>query len=336
MQIKEVHQTWPSDYLRIDISLGDICNFQCWYCWPEAHAAEHKWPDYDLLVKNLSHMLDYYIKHTNKKRFEFCMLGGEVTHWSKFLDFIRYFKERYDCIFNLISNGSKKLSWWKEAAPYLDYVLISHHQKFSKVEHNRDLLDFLYEQGIIGVTTILMDPTEWEGCLETAEYYKKSKRRWSIRYGELIHKDVNYTHEQKAVIANVRARSSNPLWFWRYNKIPRTDTYVTDMHGKRKKVTDNYIRLNRLNEFKGWECDVGVDWLAIKIDGLVKGTCGNMLYNDTEAFNIYDADFTDKFAPIITPTICTQSGCWCGFDTNMPKRKVDFTTKYKVIPIHAN
>jgi MoaA/NifB/PqqE/SkfB family radical SAM enzyme len=280
-------------------------------------------------------MLDYYIKHTNKRRFEFCMLGGEVTHWPKFLDFIQYFKERYDCIFNLISNGSKKLSWWEKAAPYLDYVLISHHQKFSKAEHNRALLDLLYEQGVIGVTTVLMDPTEWEGCLKAIEHYKQSKHRWSIRYGELIHKEVNYTPAQKAVIEKVRARGANPLWFWWYNKTPRTIPYITDTNGKKKKVTDNHIVLKRLNDFKGWECNVGVDWFAIKIDGTISGTCGNALYKDAVTFNIYDIEFPNKFNPTITPAVCTQSGCWCGFETNMPKRKIDFTTANKVIPIHA-
>ena len=334
--IIRVEQKWPDDYLRIDFSVGDICNFQCWYCWPESHAAEYKWPDYDLLVKNLSHVLDYYIANTNKRRFEFCLLGGEVTHWSRFLDFIKHFKENYNCIFNLISNGSKKLSWWREAAPYLDYVLISHHQQFSKVEHNRDLLDLLYEQGVIGVTTVLMDPWDWDNCLETIEYYKKSKRRWSIRYGEILHKDVNYTDEQKKVIGKVRARGSNIFWFLWNNKTPRITPYITGLDGKKKKVTDNYILLNRLNDFRGWECNVGVDWFSIKIDGSFVGACNNLLYNDNIAYNIYDIDLTTKFAPKIVPVICTQNGCWCGFETNMPKRKVDFTTKNKIIPIYVN
>lgn len=335
-EIIEVKQKWPDDYLRIEFSAGDICNFQCWYCAPDLHAAEYKWPDYDTLIVNLSHMLDYYLEHTNKKRFEFCMLGGEITHWPKFLDFMQYFKERYTCIFNLISNGSKKISWWEKAAPYLDYVLISHHQKFADAHHNAKVLDLLYEQGVIGVVTVLMDPTEWDGCLDAVEVYKTSKHRWSIRYGEVIHPTVKYTDEQKALIETVRARRPNIFWFLWNNKTPRLNPKVVDVDYKTTKVSDSYIILNRLNEFYGWECNLGVDWLAIKIDGTVTGTCSNPLYKEAVTYNIYDKDFRSKFTPTIGPSLCVQTKCWCGFDASMPKRKIDFTTKHKVIPIHVN
>jgi hypothetical protein len=147
---------------------------------------------------------------------------------------------------------------------------------------------------------------------------------------------VNYTPEQKLVIEKVRARTANPLWFWWHNKTPRTIPYIIDTNGKKKKVTDKHILLKRLNNFEGWECNVGVDWFAIKIDGTISGICSNALYKDAVKFNIYDTEFPNNFKPTIAPSICTQSGCWCGFETNMPKRKIDFTNNYKVIPIHAN
>ena len=92
MEIIEVKQNWPKGYFRIELSLGDICNYQCWYCWPEATAAKHKWPDFILLTKNLSFLLDYYIKNTDKRKFEISLLGGESTHWKDFIPFIKYFK----------------------------------------------------------------------------------------------------------------------------------------------------------------------------------------------------------------------------------------------------
>lgn len=334
--IKEIKQKWPKDYLRIDFSVGDICNFQCWYCWPEAHAAEYKWPDFDLLVKNLSYLLDYYIENTEKKRFEICMLGGEVTHWPRFLDFINYFKTNYNCIINLITNGSKKISWWEKAAPFLDYVLVSHHQKFSKIDHNRELLDLLYEKNVIGVVTVLMDPTEWEGCLQSIEFYKKSKHKWSIRYGQLIHDQVNYTEEQKKVIQKLRARRANIFWFLFNNKLPRISPTIIYENNKKITVPDNYIMLNRLNNFNGWECNVGLDWFAIKIDGSISGTCGNPLFREHQKFNLYSDNFTTVFKPKIAPTTCLQSGCWCGLETNMPKRKKDTSSSKKIIPIYEN
>lgn len=333
MEIIEVKQKWSEEYMRIDFFVGDICNFQCWYCWPESTAAEYKWPDFDLLTKNLSGLLDYYIANTKKRKFEFCLLGGEVTHWSRFLDFITYFKTNYDCIFNLITNGSKKLDYWVKATPYLDHVLVSHHQQFSNIEHNRKLLDHFYENGVIGVTNVLMDPFRWDDCLKSIEYYKKSKHRWSIRYTELIHEKIKYTEDQKNLIKKVRARSANPFWFWKNNKLPIYRPKVVYDNLKIKRVSDADIMLRRLNYFKGWECNLGIDWLAIKINGSLSGNCGNLLYLDAKKYNIYDEDFIDKFKPKITHSICTQDGCWCNFETNMPKRKTQGIENKKFIPI---
>jgi len=336
MEIIEVKQKRPKDYLRIDYSLGDICNFQCWYCWPEAHAAVQKWPDLELVKKNLSYLLDYYIAHTEKRRFEISVLGGEVTHWKYFIEFMKYFKERYDIRFTIITNGSKSLEWWKEAKKYLDYVYVSHHQRFSKKEHNRDLLDYLYNQNIIAVSGVLMDPNCWEDCMETIEYFKKSKYSWSIRYVQLIHEKVSYTEEQNTIIAKLRARNANIFYFLKNNPSPRTNTKIVYENGKTQSVKDNHIILQRINNFKNWECSLGVDWLAIKINGDISGTCGNLLYKKENTYNLYDVDFSKKFKPEITKTICTQTGCWCGFEANMAKRKIKNNDNKKVIPIYAN
>jgi len=333
MDIIEVKQKWPKDYMRIDYSLGDICNFQCWYCWPESTAAIYKWPDLELVKKNLSHLLDYYIQNTEKKRFEISVLGGEVTHWKYFIDFMKYFKERYDIRFTIITNGSKSLDWWKEAEPYLDYVYVSHHQRFSKKEHTRDLLDYLYEKNTIAVSGILMDPTCWDDCIETIEYFKKSKHKWSIRYTQLIHKEVNYTEDQKKVISKLRARSANLFYFFRNNPSPRMSPKVVYENKKTKSVKDNHIILERMNNFNGWDCNLGIDWLAIKIDGTLSGTCTNPLYKDPKSYNLYDLDFTEKFNPVITSSICKQTGCWCGFECAMPKKRIA-DTKQTIIPIH--
>ena len=335
MNIVEVKQNWPNGYMRIDVSLGNICNYKCWYCWPGSNDGKYKWPDFDILVKNLSHVLDYYIKHTDKRKFDFNLLGGEVIHWKRFIDFIKYFKERYDCIFTLTTNGSKKLSWWAEAAPYLDYVGISSHHEFAEPQHLRNVADLLYEKNVIVVVKVLMDPYAWGKCMDTIEYYKGSKRRWSIRYLEIIDvENVNYSTEQKDIIRNLRARSANIFWFFKNNKSYRSKVKVVDDTGTTHKIKENEILLNRYNNFKGWECNAGVDWIAFKIDGSVAGICGNPLFNQDEILNIFDVDFPNKFKPTIVPTVCQQISCWCSFETNMPKKQISL--KNKVIPIYAN
>lgn len=335
MEIIEVKQNLPKNYFRVNYIVGNICNYNCWYCFPGSNEGDIKWPDLDLITKNLSHLLDYYIKNTNKRKFEIALLGGEVTHWKQFLTFIKYFKERYNCVFILTTNGSKKLDWWEEVIPYLDQITISHHQALCDKQHLRNLADLIYKKNVLVNVSVIMDTNCWDDCIQSIEYYKKSKYRWSIRYIEVIlTNNVKYTDEQKALISKVRARSSNPFYYLRVNNTFRSSVKVIDTTNKTHNVSDNMILSERLNYFYGWDCSLGIDWVAIDRNGKLVGTCSNNIYDASQIYNIYDANFTETFSPTITSSICTQTkGCWCGDEINMSKKKVSNTRK--VIPIHA-
>ena len=56
---------------KIKISIGNVCNYKCWYCWPGSNEGTFKWPDFDLMVNHISHVLNYYIEHTDKRKFDF-------------------------------------------------------------------------------------------------------------------------------------------------------------------------------------------------------------------------------------------------------------------------
>jgi MoaA/NifB/PqqE/SkfB family radical SAM enzyme len=250
-------------------------------------------------------------------------MGGEITHWPKFFELIEFCKTRYDCIFTLTTNGSKKLKFWEKAAPYLDYVIISTHHQFCDPAHVRDVADLLYEKNVIVNTAVLMDPFEWDKCMGIVDFYKKSKHRWTIRYLEIIHDDVIYTDEQKEVFRKLRARGPNLFWFFKNNKSYRSKVKVVDTNDKIHNVGDQAIVLERMNNFNHWECNLGVDWVAVKTDGTVSGVCGNGLYANNETFNLFDTDFPQKFAPKIEPVTCTQTnGCWCMYEAKMTKRKI--------------
>lgn len=321
-----------SEYFRIDLAIGNICNYKCWYCFPGSNEGTVKWPDFELLKSNLSHLLDCYVAY-GKKKIQLNLLGGEVTHWSRFIDFVSYFKSNYDCVISLTTNGSKKIDWWEKAVPYLGSVGISHHQEYTDIEHVRNLADFLYTKNVVMSVAVLMDPTRWNACLDSVEYYKKSKYSWSIRYKEVLHSSINYTAEQKKLISKSRARRANIFWFLRNNVKHKNDTVVVDTLNKKYKVYDQTILLNRKNNFKGWECTLGTNWVSIDSLGVVGGMCGNKLYKASETYNIFDIDFREKFNPEITNTTCRQSSCWCSFEVVMPKKQIT-SSNNKVIPIH--
>ena len=317
--LKQVKQNWKDDTFFIDLSIGNICNYQCNYCFPGANEGNHKWPDYDLLVRNTTHLLDYYMNKTNKRVFDIHFVGGEPTHWPKLLDFIQYLKKHYDCLISMTSNGSKKLDYWKLIAPYFDRVNLSYHHKQADIETFRTICDYLYEQRVVFGVNAMMDPHHWDKCMHAVDYLKQSKHKWSIRYSEILGPNYVYTQSQKQTLEKHRARGSNWLWFWRNNKYYTSRVKIVDDRGERS-VKDNTILLERLNNFKGWHCSVGVNWIHVAHDGTISGTCGQTLYGEEENYNLRDADFIKKFKPVIREAVCGQSSCNCLFETNMPKR----------------
>lgn len=333
MQIVKIHNNWPDDVFNIDINIGNYCNYKCWYCWPEANYGTHKFPDIDVITKNISHLITYIKLNSNKKVFDVHLSGGEPSHWPKLLEFIKFLKEEHGCLISMTSNGSKNMDWWEKAAPYFDRVHLSCHHEFVELEHFRNVCDYLFEQGVVSSVSAMIDPTNWDKCMDMVDYLKGSRHRWTIRYVEIINSTVTYTEEQKQVLALYRARRVHPLWFWWHNKYYLSKVTVTDSTGKKHSIQDNELLSKKLNSFYGWECSVGIHWINVSMSGEIGGTCRQIPYDEVKRYNLYDPEFTEKFKPVFSPVICRQAVCNCSQEINMPKHKVE---NKKVIPIYEN
>jgi uncharacterized radical SAM superfamily Fe-S cluster-containing enzyme len=49
LEISTVHNNWKDNVFKIDINLGNYCNYKCWYCWPGSNTGTHKFPDIDVI-----------------------------------------------------------------------------------------------------------------------------------------------------------------------------------------------------------------------------------------------------------------------------------------------
>jgi organic radical activating enzyme len=335
MAIVSVDNAWKDDVFKIDINLGNYCNYKCWYCWPGSNEGTQKFPDLDLIKTNISHLITYMRDHGNKKVFDIHFCGGEPSHWPKLLEFVKYLKEEFNCLISMTSNGSKKMSWWKEAAKYFDRVHLSCHREFVDLKHFRDVADFLYKEKVVSSASVMMDPREWDQCMEIVDYLKQSKYSWTIRYVEIIDSSIKYTEEQINILKKHRARRSNPIQFWLRNKYLINKISVVDEDGKRHRIQDNELLLKKRNNFYGWECTVGVHWVNISMHGWIGGTCNQTPYGEEEKFNLYDPEFPNKFKPNLVASICSKTSCVCSPEVTMPKKKLHTENK-KVIPIYAN
>jgi organic radical activating enzyme len=326
MSIVSVNQRWPKNKLRVELMLGNLCNYSCWYCFPGSNEGTDRWPDYKILSQNLKHLFNYY-KTIGKDIFEIHLIGGEPTLWANLGEFVKELKSDHNCIISMSSNASRTLRWWQEYGKYFDKVILSAHYEKINIPHYIDVADCLYDQKVIVTGIVLMDPANWQTCIDIVAQLKTSKRRWGIDVQEILlhNKTVEYTDEQRDVLKKHRLRRANPFWFLSNNKHTLLHTTVTHTNGISEVVKSNEIVLNKWNQFKDWDCNLGIDSIYIDSKGLLTGACGNKLYNLNYNFDLRSADFIEKFNPTLTSTICQQEHCFCQPEANL--------TKHKIIPI---
>ena len=170
--IVEVKNNQPSDTLRIEYMLGNLCNHKCHYCFPGSNEGDQPWPDIDIVKQNLGHLLTHY-RNNNKPKSNIFFVGGEPTLWKGLPELCTFLKQEFGTLIEMSSNGSKSVSWWKREAHNFDNVGISVHHEFAKLDHIIKVCDLLYEQGIFVNADVLIDPYNFEKCVETVEYLKK-------------------------------------------------------------------------------------------------------------------------------------------------------------------
>ena len=320
MELIKVDSSWKDSDLRIEFMLGNLCNFKCWYCFPGSNEGTHRFPDFDLTVKHLLHVIRHY-RANGKKRVFLHIIGGEPTIWPRLGEFAEIFSKE-NCYISISTNGSRTLRWWREYGKYFSKVILSCHHQEMNLEHNIAVGDILYESGCIIDASVLMDPNAWDKCVSIVEGLRKSKRRWSILASEVMHSTVNYTEEQRKYLHGYLKRMPNLWYYFKNNKHPVDNVVVTFENGSKKRAKSNWIRLAKLNHFKGWDCNVGIDSFFINKDGRISGACGEKLYRENFYYNLYDLDFEQKFNPTIQTVICSLSDCVCQPEINLKKHKI--------------
>jgi len=334
-----------ADYI-LDVAWdpSNFCNFKCRYCFEDSNSGTHRSPaDLDLIVDNFKYLMDHYSSTLGKTKFHFFVAGGEPTLWKDLGPFIEKIKTDHDVYFSLISNGSRTIRWWKEYAHLIDNAHLTHHIAQGDIDHIIEVADILYESGTKTTVKVLMDPLHWDQGIKDIEYMKKhSKQSWFIVVAEVIEQDqmsnkiaVNvprYSDTQLKYLKKDIKRMPGVVWFWKNrhllkDEIKKWDSKAYLEDGTTVKARPGTYFINGWNNFKGWNCNIGLDRIYINWAGNISGSCGMIPFNKTDHYNILDKYFKEKFNPPMIPTVCSKHGCWCS-----PENHV---TKYKSIRIES-
>lgn len=322
--IKRIINNQDPKILRIEYMLGNLCNHRCNYCFPGSNEGNMPWPDIEIVKQNLGHMLNYY-RSQGKEKSNIFFVGGEPTLWKELDNLCKFLKDNFDVIIEMSSNGSRKLDWWQNNARNFDHIGISVHHEYANVKHLIEVCDCLYDQGVLVNADVLIDPTAFDRCVEIVEELKNSRNNWPI-IAKIVHFDGKhrYNDDQLKYFNESVKRYPSLEWYDSTRKKPSTEiTIIKDNDEEIKVKSDSWITREKLNYFKGWECNLGVDIIKIFPDGRITGNCQQHLYGNAFDYNLYDTEFTEKFKPNIKPVICSKFICGCNEEVVCNKRKLN-------------
>jgi organic radical activating enzyme len=313
--------------LDIEFVLGNTCNYKCSYCFPGSNEGTQRWPDLELTLNNFSFLLDAY---KNKTRIHLKLVGGEPTLWPPLLEFVKELKSKYNIIISMSTNGSRTIRYWEEISIYFDDIQISVHHEQADVDHIIKVSDVIYETNqTVFSANVLMDPRAWDKCIGITDYLLANSSNWMIAVVPVQFNGITaYNSEQQAYVSVKNKRMPPMPWVFKLielGKLPpdknHNKSIATFADGVTKEVDGHYIINNQLNQFKGWECNLGVDRIFINGDGLIEGACQSSLFNDQ--LNIRKHDFKDKIQSIkIAPIICNKEICGCSAETRLTKQMI--------------
>jgi organic radical activating enzyme len=334
--IIKIVNTREEDYIAITYFPTDICNFDCTYCFPGSHPSKYRYrKDTDFVIDNFKKLFAFYKLKFNKSKIYFEIAGGgEPTLWPDLLKFCKEIKKVPDLSIALVCNGSRTLRWWDTIIPYIDEVMLSYHNEFTKTEHYINVADLIWENGKKVNAMVLMDYPNWDKCIDAIEQMKQSRYNWFINAKEVVtapgHDVESYTLEQKEYLKQPIKRLPNSSYILNNLQDYRMVESVAILNND-KVVTagPNYYLINSINNFKGWACSVISEKITIFPSGKITGSCNIDFDYD---LNLYSKTLEKDLKQIISPHVtCTMNCCACLSDNHITKSKP--TKTIELVPL---
>lgn len=241
--------------ITLDWELGVFCNFDCPYCMTSFYEPSKR-QVYDFPTK-----YDSFFKFTDKlqskykEQIHLYLLGGEPILWKLIRRFLIECKER-NILVTILTNGSRKISFWETILPYITRVIISYHSNFSDKEHITNLTKLAHNANIHAQVKYLVNPKTFDDDIKLAREIA-TQGNCMLILGMITHPNgecFEYSKEQIAYLKNNRSINT------KYNK------YIQKYSITCYQDNDTILRLKNLNEmfigkynqWKNWYCWAGI------------------------------------------------------------------------------
>lgn len=292
----KITSSWPhQDQIKVEWNLGKRCNLDCSYCPLSIHDNFSPHTDINLLEKTVDKLCDL------GKPLRISLTGGEPCVHPDIEDLLEYFKRKDIFWVNLTTNGTRTARWYLQNEMYFNHLVFSLH--FEK-DWRRTLQTI----------NQFYDSTERDFFVNVMAHHKyiKDVRKVVQEFEEkgikFAVRRIRWTEGDHNVFDDMRYEGEDLEWILSKDATAKPNCIIDDS----KIIHANDVIKQHLNQFKGWNCNAGIESLMINWDGEVhRATCrvGGSLGN------IY----TGTFRLPTTPIVCTRDNCTCAADIPLTK-----------------
>ena len=293
-----IKSRWPHENtIKVEWNLGKRCNYDCTYCPAEIHDNHSPHTDIGILKSAVREL----VKAGNIR---LSFTGGEPSVHPQIEKLLSYSKEQGVKWINMTTNGTRLASWYKEQEKFIDHYNFSIHFENDWLKVLSTIIEYNKDSDIPKFVNVMAHHDYMNEVRHVVNDFKENAVPFALRR-------IRWTEGDHDDFDDERYSPEDKEWLLSQTATAEPNTLIDNdrlMH-------PNDIIKEHLNQFKGWQCNIGLESLMINWDGYVhRATCrvGGSLGN------IYQG----TFIPPTDPIICDRNWCTCAADIPITKSKV--------------
>jgi MoaA/NifB/PqqE/SkfB family radical SAM enzyme len=279
--------------IKVEWNLGKRCNYDCSYCPSVIHDNFSLHTDINILKKTV----DKLAKINKPIRLSFT--GGEPTVHPKFQELISYSKEKGISWISITTNGTRTFDFYK-SLPVDQYVFSLHFEyDVEPIIDKMDLLARVTHKSVIGQ---IMAHHNYMTNVRTVRTTLNN-----IGIPNTVRR-IRWTEGDHDLFDDMRYHPDDLEWIKEQDSTVLGNCIIDNQ----QIIHANDIIKLKMNQFKDWTCNIGIESLMINWDGEVhRATCrvGGSLGN------VYEGTFNLPSEPVT----CTRNFCTCAADIPITK-----------------
>jgi len=299
----KITSAWPhQDQIKIEWNLGKRCNYDCTYCPSSIHDNFSPHTDINILERTVDKLCEL------GKPLRISLTGGEPCVHPDIEDFLEYLRMKDIFWVNLTTNGTRGSRWYLQNEMFFNHLVFSLHFEHDWKRIVQVINEFYDSTERDFFVNVMAHHDHMDSVRKVVKEFKEKGIKFAIRR-------LRWTEGDHNVFDDMRYDGKDLEWILANDATVKPNTIVFKDQTEQLYLHANDVIKQKLNSFKGWECNAGIESLMINWDGDVhRATCrvGGSLGN------IY----TGSFAVPTEPIECTRDWCTCAADIPLTKLKL--------------